>query len=105
MLTRTLTAALVFGAASLAPPAALSVTAYAPRDQVIEKLETRDSEMLVGGGLAAETHLLEVWSSAETGRFTLLLTQADGRSRIIAAGQDWYGQLPPDSVVKPGIAG
>jgi len=105
MFKRVLSAALVFGAASLAPPAAHATAACGPRDIVVEKLESGYKEALVGGGLSGATHLLEVWSSAETGSFTILLTQANGTSCILAAGQNWHGEMPAQPVADPGIAG
>ena len=105
MFKRTLCAALVFGAASLAPPVANATPTCAPRDIIINKLETGYNEALVGGGLSGSRQLLEVWSSPDSGSFTILLTQANGTSCILAAGQNWHGEQPVAPAKPPGIAG
>lgn len=89
MFKRTLSAALVFGVAAIAPPAAHAQTNCAPRDVLIERLEERYSERLTGGGLQNANTLLEVWASDKTGSFTVLMSRADGISCIVASGQSW----------------
>lgn len=63
------------------------------REKVVEQLQAKFSEQLTAGGLQAtapvET-MLEVWSSPETGTFTILLTEPNGTSCIIAAGTDFF---------------
>ncbi len=103
MFKRTLCAALVFGAAAIAPP--VNAQARAPcleRDALIETLKSRYQENQTGGGLQGPGRLLEIWSSAETGTFTVFITHANGISCIVASGQNWHSY---DAVQIEGVAG
>ena len=65
----------------------------AMRDQVVERLKTRYSESLTGGGLQASKNaqtIVEVWSSRETGTFTVILTTPEGMACVVATGTDWF---------------
>ncbi len=65
----------------------------ASRDQVVERLKTRYSETFTGGGLQASRNsqtIVEVWSSKETGTFTVLLTTPEGLACVVATGTDWF---------------
>ncbi len=65
----------------------------AKREQVVERLKTRYSEELTGGGLQATQTaqtIVEVWASKETGTFTVILTTPEGLSCIVATGTDWF---------------
>lgn len=89
MFKRTVSAALVFGAAAIAPPAVSAQTNCAPRDTIVERLQGKYSERLTGGGLQNDQQLLEIWSSEQTGSFTVLMSRANGISCIVASGQNW----------------
>jgi hypothetical protein len=70
-----------------------------PRDAMVEKLTSRYAERLTAGGLQQsrqQASVLEVWASAETGTFTVLMTRPDGTSCIVAAGTDWF-EAGPDA--------
>lgn len=99
MFKRLLSAAVVFGAAALAPPVFAQANTCQPRDAIIEKLEDRYSEMLTAGGLQNAQQLLEIWTSA-SGSFTVLVTRPDGISCVVATGQGWHSvvQSVPDGV-------
>jgi hypothetical protein len=90
MFKRLFSAALVFGAAALAPPAMAQSPACLPRAALVKSLETIHGEYLTGGGLQNASHVLEVWSSDKTGSFTVFITRADGLSCIVATGQNWH---------------
>jgi len=65
------------------------------RDQVVTRLQAQYSEQLTAGGInstASKTTVVEVWASPETGTFTVMLTNAQGLSCIVATGTDWYAQ-------------
>lgn len=65
----------------------------AQRDHVIERLQTNFSEQLTVGGLQRTqnmTSILEIWASEETGTYTVLLTNPNGFSCILAAGTDFF---------------
>ncbi|MEM8788372.1 MAG: hypothetical protein AAGE76_08920 [Pseudomonadota bacterium] len=75
-----------------------------PRDQMTERLGVKFGEQLHSGGLTGPTKLLEIWTSEDSGSWTILLTDADGTSCIVAAGNDWVdfpaammGQMGVDS--------
>jgi len=65
----------------------------AQRDQVVERLQSNYAEQLTVGGLQRaqnSTAILEIWSSDETGTYTVLLTNPNGISCILAAGTDFF---------------
>ena len=95
MFKRLLATALVFGAAALAPPAYAQASQCMPRDTLIETLKTNYGETLTGGGLQSEQQLLEVWSSDNTGSFTVFFTRPNGISCIVATGQNWNSSTIP----------
>ncbi len=67
----------------------------AQRDQVVLRLQEDFAEQLTAGGLYNDTEntsVVEVWSSPETGTFTVMLTTPDGFSCIVATGTDWHAQ-------------
>jgi hypothetical protein len=88
MSARTLTAALALG---LAAGPALAQNMCAARDTMVGQLTTRYGESPQGSGLNGSTRMVEVWASADTGTWTILLTDTDGTSCIVAAGKDWLG--------------
>ena len=101
MFKRLFSAALVFGAAALAPPALAQSSACMPRAALVQNLETKYGERLTGGGLKSAMQVVEVWSSDESGSFTVIVTRADGLACIIAAGKYWHNALrqkAPDGV-------
>ncbi len=93
MFKRLIALGLGIGAVMTALPAHASTCAL--RDQVVSRLQEQYSEQLTAGGLnssANKTTLVEVWASPETGTFTVMLTNAQGLSCIVATGTDWYAQ-------------
>lgn len=65
----------------------------APRDVVVDRLSLTYGEVFNGGGLQSDEAVFEVWISEEAGTWTILMTQADGTSCIMAAGTDWQKAL------------
>ncbi len=94
--------------ATLALTAGMAITSApawaaqcAKRDMVVEKLQNKYSEQLTAGGLHSARNnsaMVEVWASPETGTFTVMLTNANGVSCIMASGTDWFAAEP---AVKP----
>ncbi len=74
-------------AAGASPAAAQQSRTCADRDKVLGKLETDFGETRQSYGLAANSSLIEVYASAETGTWTILVTTAQGVTCILAAGQ------------------
>ncbi|PHQ98458.1 MAG: hypothetical protein COB40_00065 [Marinosulfonomonas sp.] len=102
MFKRVVTSALIFGAAALAPPAnAQQHTKCLDRDTMVQILETRYNETLSSVGLQGSSQLLEIWRSEASGSFTVLITNPEGTSCIVASGQNW---LTFESIEKVGIA-
>ncbi len=86
---------LAFGMAATAPPA--FAQSCAQREHVIAKLQNSYSEELAFGGLQktrGAQAVLEVWTSKETGSYTVLVTQANGISCIVAVGTDFFEAIP-----------
>ena len=93
MFKRLMTAGLLFGMAATAPPAFAANCAM--RDDVVKRLTAQYSETLTAGGLTgSSTTLVEVWTSPETGTFTVILTSPQGLSCVVAAGTDWHVTAP-----------
>ncbi len=65
----------------------------ARREHLVERLQSNFAEQLTVGGLQRAqntTAVLEIWSSDETGTYTVLLTNPNGISCILAAGTDFF---------------
>ena len=95
MYKRLFSAALVFGAAALAPPVLAQGQNCMARDALVQKLTETYKEQLVGGGLQNARQLLEIWTSGTTGSFTVLITRPDGQSCVVATGNHWMGITLP----------
>jgi hypothetical protein len=64
---------------------------------VVDKLQKSYSEELVFGGLQktrGAQSVMEVWTSRETGSYTVLVTHANGLSCIVAVGTDFFEAIP-----------
>ena len=59
------------------------------RGDLVDRLNKTYSETLIGGGLQNAQQLLEIWRSEETGSFTVIVTNAQGLSCIVASGKHW----------------
>lgn len=91
MFKRLFTAALVFGAAAIAPPAlAQGKSVCLDRDVLVQSLETCYQESLHGAGLQNPQLLLEIWTSKTSGSFTVVVTDATGKSCVVASGLNWF---------------
>lgn len=95
MFKRLIASGLLFGMAATAPPA--HAMNCAERGTVVERLKLHYSEALTAGGLQANsntTTVVEVWTSTESGTFTVIITNPQGVSCVVAAGTDWFQQVP-----------
>jgi len=90
MFKRLFTAAILLGVASTAPPVHAQQLACAQRDRLAERLSTTYKELPVAGGLQNSQRLVEVWASPDTGTFTIIFTNADGMSCIVATGTNYH---------------
>jgi hypothetical protein len=59
------------------------------RGDMVQRLERTFGEVQKGAGLVSAAQLLEVWGSDETGTWTVLMTDAQGWSCVVAAGEAW----------------
>ncbi len=93
MRTANLLAALTAGFGTLASSAAtaqaVGAVACAERDAIVQRLERGFGEQQKGAGLVSAAQLVEVWRSDETGTWTILMTDAEGMTCIVAAGEAW----------------
>lgn len=92
MFKRLTSTALVFGMAALAPPAWAATCG--PRDQMVSHLTEKYQETRRGAGLSSATRVVEFWSSAQTGSFTLLLSYPNGMTCLLATGNNWSDAAP-----------
>lgn len=79
---------LALAALVLAAPAAAQQHC-APRERVIERLETVYGEARNAYGLTAGGDLMEFWVNVETRSWTFTVTVTDGRTCLIATGEDF----------------
>ena len=61
---------------------------------VTDRLETKYQESRVGIGLDGNNRVIELFAS-EAGSWTFLVTFPDGRTCLIAAGEDWQSLTVP----------
>lgn len=87
--------ALAAGLAAATPLAeAQTRTACAEREAVIARLADRYGETLQSLGLQSDSAVVELYASADTGTWTILMTRPDGISCLIASGEMWQPGTP-----------
>jgi hypothetical protein len=64
------------------------------RDQVVEHLRDRYGERVRSMGLAADSRIVEVFASDETGTWTIAVTSARGVTCLIASGRHFEAVTP-----------
>jgi hypothetical protein len=89
MFKRIATTALVFGMLAAAPPLVAQTVSCGPREALVQQLQGKFGEMRQGVGLRGSDAIFEIWSSEETGSWSIVVTRPNGVSCIVAAGQDW----------------
>jgi len=88
---------LVIAGSSVIAPAALAQPVCGSRQSISESLKKSYTEAPISMGLTSGGGVIEVFSSPK-GTWTLVITQPNGMSCLIAAGQDWE-TLPQQEVV------
>ena len=68
--------------------------ACAPHDALAERLGSRFAEAPVSKGLASSGKLMELFTSEDGDTWTLVLTEPEGVSCIVASGKYWF-DVPP----------
>lgn len=93
---------LSFGFAALiaATNIAQAQAACADRDTVVERLATGFGETRQAIGLAANNAVLEIFASAETGTWTITVTQPGGPTCMVASGYSYEAMA--EALPKPG---
>lgn len=76
-------------------PARAENMACGERARIVEQLETRYRESRQGIGIASNNAVIEVFASAESGTFTVIVTLASGQTCLIASGQDYQSLAEP----------
>ena len=87
-MSRTARAIVLAGLAGLAPTLALAEPPCGPRETLMRELAKTYGEAPSGRGLTREGALLELFSS-DRGTWTMVLSSADGRACVLAAGERW----------------
>lgn len=102
MQIKTLATALVLGTAATAvtaTSASAQTMACGSREEMTDRLKRGFGEAQTGLGLISAAQILEVWSSEETGTWTILMTDPEGQTCMVAAGEAWK-TVPIGAVVK-----
>lgn len=74
--------------------------ACAERTQIVERLKSKYGESRRGIGLNQSNGVVEVFASAQTGSWTILVTLPNGMTCLLAAGQSYEGFT--ETEIKPG---
>ena len=82
--------------ALLAAPASSAESVCGNRDDIVSRLENGYQEFNSAMGMSTNGGLVELYTS-DKGTWTLMLTQPDGISCLIAAGQNWESFSSPKS--------
>lgn len=93
MWKRLIALSLTFGLAAAAPPVRAQVSC-STHENVAAKLDLEFGESVIGRGLRSETSLYEVWRSAETGSWTIVMVTPDGLACVMASGTAWTEEPP-----------
>ena len=84
-----LTAAAALFIATTSQASAQGTRNCGPRDAVVERLATGYGETRQSVGIGSNNAMVEVFASDETGSWTILVTQANGLSCLVASGQSF----------------
>ncbi|WP_069300129.1 hypothetical protein [Neptunicoccus sediminis] len=67
----------------------------AERTRVVERLQTKYGETRRSIGLAANNGVIEVFASAHSGSWTIVITRPDGMTCLVAAGESYESVNDP----------
>ena len=79
-----------FALCALAFNANAAGTNCTTRDQLVQRLTQKYGETRRSIGLVRDSGFLEIFASAATGSWSILLTHADGQTCLIAAGTQYH---------------
>lgn len=69
----------------------------APRHELVQTLRGQFGEQQMGVGMRGPESVMEIWTSDKSGDWTLVMSYTDGRSCIVAIGENWQQIAPPAS--------
>ena len=81
--------ALTAAVLGIAAVPALAQTPCGQRTDIIQVLAEKYRESHQASGLQSASAMVEIWASPETGTWTILVTQSNGVSCVVASGQSW----------------
>ncbi|MGG7567022.1 hypothetical protein ACQ5SO_12785 [Rhodovulum sp. DZ06] len=61
----------------------------ADRADVVQRLQEKYGESRRGIGLLQDQRVVEIWTSPNSGTWTIVITLPDGSTCLLAAGEDW----------------
>ena len=82
---------IVASALFLSAPSANAEQFCASRDTALVQLEKQFGELISGRGLAANGKRMIELLVSEKGSWTVLISEPDGRSCVMASGESWQG--------------
>jgi len=82
--------------------AAMAQTACGDRDKIVGQLQGKYNESHRASGLETDTKMVEIWTSGDSGTWTILITKANGQTCVAAAGRNWLDM--PQEEIKLGQA-
>lgn len=70
------------------------------RDKIVGQLSAKYQESHRASGLETDTKMVEIWTSKDSGTWTILVTNANGITCVAAAGNNWLDM--PETEVQRG---
>lgn len=92
-----ISAALLGASAMLAGPALSQSYPCAPRDEIVTSLTAEFGERQKAMGLQQGENLMEIFASEESGSFTVLVTDPEGESCVVAMGSNWTDAMAQEA--------
>jgi hypothetical protein len=83
---------IVASALFLSAPSANAEQFCAPRDRAVIQLEKQFGELVSGRGLAENGRRMIELLVSEKGYWTVLISDSNGRSCVMASGESWQGK-------------
>ena len=77
----------ILGAALFSASAAHATQQCGDRTKVLDRLASKYGESRQSMGLAANNGVVEIFASDDTGTWTILVTQPNGKTCLVASGQ------------------
>ncbi len=98
MLRHCLAGGLICAAAFGLPSVSFANEVCGTRDRIVATLAGSYGEVRSGLGVQGQRSVIELWTSEETGSWTILMTWPDGMSCVLASGNYWEANRPRGAV-------